>query len=352
MKFRVLGSFEVVAGDKVLALGGAQRRAVLAALALHAPDPVAVDQLIDELWGGCAPTAAHAIQVHVSAIRKILRAGASENATAVRTSASGYALAVEAQQIDARRFERLLHQAQQALADDAAAARQRFEDALALWRGPPLADLRGSESPSGKRSGWRSSGRWRPRAWWRRGWRAERTPGKLIATITDLVAANPLRERPRRLLMLALYRNGRHRGAGRVSRRLPRARRDWPAARTRTPEAGAGDSPPRSLARRPQPGCRRPRPRHPQGDRHWCSSRRHDRPVEPSDGCARARGTQGPALRGAWAASSRRGAACHAARSGRVEARRGWRSRSRLGLSSATATERGSCRSRRLPTRR
>ena len=210
MEFRVLGSFEVVAGDKMLALGGAQRRAVLAALALHAPDPVAVDQLIDELWGGCAPpTAAHAIQVHVSAIRKILRAGASENATAVRTSASGYALAVEAEQIDARRFERLLHQGQQALADDAAAARQRFEDALALWRGPPLADLRGSEFAE------REAQRLEElRTLAAEGLVEARLAGgedaELIATITDLVAANPLRERPRRLLMLALYRNGRH----------------------------------------------------------------------------------------------------------------------------------------------
>ena len=210
MEFRVLGSFEVVAGERVLALGGAQRRAVLAALALHAPDPVAVDQLIDELWGESAPaTAAHAIQVHVSAIRKILRAGASGNGTTVRTSASGYALAVEAEQIDARRFEGLIHQGQQALADDAAVSRQRFEEALALWRGPPLADLRGSEFA--EREAQRledlrtlaAEGLVEARL-------ASGEDAELIATITDLVAANPLRERPRRLLMLALYRNGRH----------------------------------------------------------------------------------------------------------------------------------------------
>ncbi len=209
MEFRVLGPIEVVAGGERLALGSVQQRAVLALLALRAPEPVSVDRLIDELWGDRAPaTAAHAIQVHVSALRKILRAAPGADTTTLCTRGSGYALAVDAERIDARRFERLLGQAQHASPDDPATARRRFEEALALWRGPALADLRGLESAEAKGRKLEEL-----RALAIEGLiEARLAAGEhagLIARITDLVDADPLREHPRRLLMLALYRSGR-----------------------------------------------------------------------------------------------------------------------------------------------
>ena len=76
MEFRTLGPLEVVAGGQALALGGAQQRAVLALLLARAPEAVSLDRLTDELWGERPPASAqHALQVYVSGIRKVLRAG-------------------------------------------------------------------------------------------------------------------------------------------------------------------------------------------------------------------------------------------------------------------------------------
>ena len=114
MEFRTLGPLEVVAGGEALALGGAQQRAVLALLLARAPEAVSLDRLTDELWGERPPaTAQHALQVYVSGIRKVLRAGGG--GVAVRSSRSGYVLEVDAERVDARRFERLVGEAQRAL---------------------------------------------------------------------------------------------------------------------------------------------------------------------------------------------------------------------------------------------
>ena len=92
--------------------------------------------------GGSAPpaSAAHAVQVYVSGIRKALRP-AGDDAVAVRSSPGGYVLEVEPERVDARRFERLVGEAQRLLGEDPAAARGLFERALELWRGPPLVEF-------------------------------------------------------------------------------------------------------------------------------------------------------------------------------------------------------------------
>jgi class 3 adenylate cyclase/DNA-binding winged helix-turn-helix (wHTH) protein len=208
VEFRTLGPLEVVAGGQALALGGAQQRAVLALLLLRAPEAVSLDRLTDELWGERPPaTAQHALQVHVSGIRKVL--GAGGGGVAVRSSGSGYVLEVDAERVDARRFERLVGEAQHALVGDPSHARDVFVEALELWRGPPLVEFGRFEfarleadrleelhavALEGLVESRLSCGEHR----------------EVIAAITALVAAHPLRERPRRLLMLALYRSGRH----------------------------------------------------------------------------------------------------------------------------------------------
>ena len=80
MEFRILGTLEVVAANgQSLRLGSAQQRAVLSLLLIQAPNPVSRDRLIDNLWAERpTATAAHAVQVHISGIRKILGAGADE----------------------------------------------------------------------------------------------------------------------------------------------------------------------------------------------------------------------------------------------------------------------------------
>ena len=209
LEFGILGPLQVVAGGEPLGLGSAQQRAVLALLVVRAPEPVSRDRLIDELWGERPPaSAAHAVQVFVSGIRKILRTG-QEQALELRGSTAGYALDVDLELIDAQRFERLIGEAQHLLADDPKAARGLYEEALGLWRGPPLADLR--EFDFAGREADRLEELYAASV--EGGVEARLAVGEhnqVIGLITTLVATNPLRERPRRLLMLALYRCGRH----------------------------------------------------------------------------------------------------------------------------------------------
>jgi predicted ATPase/class 3 adenylate cyclase/DNA-binding winged helix-turn-helix (wHTH) protein len=209
VEFRILGPLEVVGpAGEALALGSAQQRAVLALLLIGAPEPVSRDRLVDELWGERPPaTAQHAVQVYVSGIRKILRAGGG--GVAVRGSRSGYVLEVDPERVDARRFERLLSEAQRVLAEDPSRARELFRAALGLWRGPPLGEFSQFEFARAEADRLEEL-------------RAVAVEGQVearlacgehdgvIGTLTALLAGNPLRERPRRLLMLALYRGGRH----------------------------------------------------------------------------------------------------------------------------------------------
>ena len=208
MEFRLLGALEVVAGGKPAALGSAQQRAVLALLLVSAPEPLSRDRLIDELWGEHPPASArHAVQVYVSGIRKVLRAGG--DGAQVRSSRSGYVLEVDLETVDAWRFERLLDEGQRALVDDPKVARQRFEEALGLWRGRPLAGFETVELA--RREAERLE---ELRVLATEGLVESRLEygehAEVIGQITGLAGANPLRERPRRLLMLALYRSGRH----------------------------------------------------------------------------------------------------------------------------------------------
>jgi DNA-binding SARP family transcriptional activator len=209
VEFRVLGPLEVVHAGELVGVGSAQQREVLALLVLRAPEPVSVQALIDELWGERPPaTAQHAMRVYVSAIRRRLRTAAGEEVF-VRTLSSGYALDVSTERIDARRFERLLSDAQNLLASEPARARRRFEEALALWRGPPLAEFGDSRSLTQEAR--------RLEELQTRGVEglvearlAVGEHAEVIGALTGLLATDPLRERPRRLLMLALYRGGRH----------------------------------------------------------------------------------------------------------------------------------------------
>ena len=209
MEFRILGTLEVVAANgQSLRLGSAQQRAVLSLLLIQAPNPVSRDRLIDNLWAERpTATAAHAVQVHISGIRKILGAGADE--PLLQGSRAGYLLAVDPERIDGKRFERLVSEAQHSLAKNPAHARELFEQALGLWRGTPMADLAKFDFAA------READRLEEL-------HADAVEGvvqarlalgqhvETIGQITSLVATNPLRETPRRLLMVALYRSGRH----------------------------------------------------------------------------------------------------------------------------------------------
>src|SRR5918992_4086055 len=133
--FRILGPLEVEGGGP---LGGPQQRTLLRRLLLSANRVVSVDRLVDAVWGGAAPERAReALQVYVSHLRKAIPDGSAR----IRWDQGGYRIAVEEDELDALRFERLVAQGRdQRAAGDAGAAAAAFEEALALWRGRMDAD--------------------------------------------------------------------------------------------------------------------------------------------------------------------------------------------------------------------
>ncbi len=133
MRYQLLGTTEV-AGTP---LAGARLRAALAALALRAGRPVTPSVLIDEVWGGDEPEdAPGALQALVSRLRRAL--GRDE----VGSGPAGYVLHAKPEDVDLFVFERLVKDGAAALGQaDPAAAASALDEALALWRGPALADL-------------------------------------------------------------------------------------------------------------------------------------------------------------------------------------------------------------------
>src|SRR5207244_516967 len=186
-------------------------------LLLEANHAVSADRLIDALWGDHPPdTAKNTLQVYVSQLRKLLPEGALE------TVSPGYRLAVAPDALDLARFEELAQQGRAALGvGDASDAAQALGAALALWRGPALADLA-----------------WEPFAQTEAA-RLEELRlaaledrieadlalgrhGPLVAELEHLIVENPFRERLRAQLMLALYRSGRQAEALAVYQRTRR----------------------------------------------------------------------------------------------------------------------------------
>ena len=144
MDFRILGPLEASDQGVQVALGGSKQRALLALLLLRANETMSTDRLIDELWGGTPPaTAAKTVQVHVHRLRRALAGpGGGAASDVLVTREHGYELRVDSDQVDARRFERLLDAARAASASgDPQAALAAAEQGLALWRGRPLGEL-------------------------------------------------------------------------------------------------------------------------------------------------------------------------------------------------------------------
>jgi DNA-binding SARP family transcriptional activator len=200
LDFRILGPLEVRDDAAVVPVGGEKQRAVLAILLLERGRVVPTDRLIDTLWGENPPrTAATSLQNFVSQLRKQLGADVLE------TRPPGYRIRIAPEQLDLARFERLVEEARGAPARDRA---DRLHDALALWRGSPLADLQ-FESWAQPQINRLEELRLttvedRLEAELEAGRR-----GEIVGELEALVDAHPHRERLRGLLMLALYRSGR-----------------------------------------------------------------------------------------------------------------------------------------------
>lgn len=212
LEFRMLGPLEVRCGDETLPLPPGRPRALLALLLLRANTVVTADQLIDELWRGDPPrTAGHALQVHVANLRKLLDEprGDRRDAPVIATRRPGYVLELTPGQCDARRFEQLTTSGGRALdegrPDEAAVL---FADALALWRGPVLADLAGEPFVTADATRLEEL----RLATAERRVEAELALGhhaQIAGELEALVQQHPLRERLWGHLMVALYRSGR-----------------------------------------------------------------------------------------------------------------------------------------------
>jgi YVTN family beta-propeller protein len=199
MQFRILGPLEVVEQGRTLSLGGGQQLALFALLLLHANEVVSTDRLVDELWGERPPaTAAKIVRNYVSLLRKLL-------GDRLVTQAPGYLLRVEPGELDSERFETLVREARE---EEPTAVAAKLRQALALWSGPPLAQL--AYEPFAQHAIGRL-------AELRLGALEDRIDAdlqlgrdrELVPELEQLVREHPLRERPRSLLMLSLYRSGR-----------------------------------------------------------------------------------------------------------------------------------------------
>ena len=204
MEFRVLGPLEVCSDGGELALGGRKPRALVAVLALHANEVVAGDRLIDDVWGEDLPEgAAAALRLNISRLRKALPRDV------LITRPPGYLLRVGPGELDLHRFEQLVDEGRRFLADGRAAdASTRLHEALALWRGPALADFayENFAQTAVTRLEEIRLGALELRI------DADLELGRheeLVGELKALVAEHPLRERFRGCLMTALYRSGR-----------------------------------------------------------------------------------------------------------------------------------------------
>jgi predicted ATPase/DNA-binding SARP family transcriptional activator len=206
VEFRILGPLEVDRGGGSLLPRGPSQQALLVDLIVNANRVVSTTQLIDDLWGDEPPeTAAKMVQIYVSELRRAFGA----QSEAVTTRAPGYMLEIDADLLDANRFARLIDEGRQALADgQPAAASATFDEALALWRGEPLAEFADrlfARTEAARLKELRLAAlEDRIEAGLALGNHAT-----LVAELEALVAANPLREELRRQLMLALYRSDR-----------------------------------------------------------------------------------------------------------------------------------------------
>ena len=203
MEYRLLGPLEARGADGPVHLGGAKPRALLALLLLNAGRTISSARLIDELWGEDAPASARKmVQINVSHLRKVLPAGV------LRTDAAGYSLQIDPDTLDLGRFERLAGEGRAALAaGDPGTAADRLAGALALWRGPALAEF-------GEAFAEREGARLEALRLAALEDRIEadlalRRHSAVAAELDALVRDHPARERMREQHMLALYRAGR-----------------------------------------------------------------------------------------------------------------------------------------------
>ncbi|MER7444946.1 AfsR/SARP family transcriptional regulator [Micromonospora avicenniae] len=204
MQICLLGPLEVRADREALVeVGGARLRRLLIRLALDPGRLVSTGRLVDAVWDGEPPAgAANALQALVSRLRRAVPE------LPIDAGPGGYRLTLDRSTVDVYRFEAQLAAGRALLATDPAAAAERIDAALALWRGPALADVAGCDfarAPVARLDELRLAAAedlMDARA-------ATEGPGALLPRLRELVAAHPLREQLTGRLMRELHRAGR-----------------------------------------------------------------------------------------------------------------------------------------------
>jgi DNA-binding SARP family transcriptional activator len=207
VRINVLGPVEVIRDGTAIRLADRQR-ALLAALAVEYDRVVPVDRLIGVLWDGTPPaTARTKLQAHVSALRQAIGQPARQESGPLVTFAAGYLLSGQETEIDLAEFDAAMASARSTHeSGHPAVGSELFARALALWRGPPFADvtapaLRAAAAPLEERRVLAVEAK------------AEADLsvghcGTVAAELPPWLHRLPLRERLRGLLMIALYRLG------------------------------------------------------------------------------------------------------------------------------------------------
>jgi DNA-binding SARP family transcriptional activator len=206
---QILGPVQVLHGEQRLTLGGPRQLTLFAFLVLHANRAVSRDELTEAVWGSARSDAGNRLQMAIARLRKALEPLGDGRGPRLRTVTSGYLLAIAPDELDADAFHAAVHAGSRALdAGEPAQAADLLYGALALWRGPPLAEVAFEDFAQGEI---RRLEELRLRALECR-IDAELQLGRhaeLIAELESLVIEAPTREHLAAQLMLALYRSGR-----------------------------------------------------------------------------------------------------------------------------------------------
>ena len=220
MEFAVLGPLQVNNGQQALDIGGPRQRRLLAALIADADEVLSTDRLIEIVFQQEPPRgAANTIRTYVARLRKALATAGSNADEIIVTRPPGYGFSSDGHRIDAVEFAARADEGGKQVAADPVNAIATLEDALAMWRGPAYEEFIYED--------WA-----RPEIDRLEELRATAQENLIEARLAcglheeavpdlrHLVAEHPLRERPWRLLVIALYRSGRQVEALRTAERF------------------------------------------------------------------------------------------------------------------------------------
>jgi DNA-binding SARP family transcriptional activator len=206
VRYAILGPVELCDGERRVAVSGRRQVALLALLLVNANRALSYDRLIDALWTDLGPAARRRLQAAILRLRRTLDSRGVRGESVLRTVAGGYLLAVGPGELDGEVFQALVAQGRAALGGgDVVRARDVLGEALAMWRGPALAEVAYAEfaQPEIRRLEELRLAALEARM------DCDLALGEhsaVIAELEALVAAHPGRERLAGQLMLALYR--------------------------------------------------------------------------------------------------------------------------------------------------